>query len=140
MVMANGKNHHVAFSPLTGGGSVFYTDIPELQAALEAHYKFGKLFKTDLSYPEEKVQTRKGKRPQADPVPEEPTQPTGMTGAGQEVEEATGEDSNVIVVTDPDEAKDYLCARYGLSRTKIKGIQAIKDAAAVNGITFKGLD
>lgn len=69
-------------------------------------------------------------------------------GPGSEKKEIAGEEdgngeeteSNVIVVTDPEEAKDYLCEHYGLSRTKIKGLKSIKEAAAAQGITFKGLE
>lgn len=144
VVLANGKNHHVAFSPLTGGGSVYYTDIPELQAALEAHYKFGRLFKIDQSYAEEKVRPKKEKKPKAEEPTEEENTPAedivAEPEAEVESEEEAEEESNVIVVTDADEAKDYLCEHYGLSRTKIKSLKAIKEAAAANGITFKGLD
>lgn len=147
VVLANGKSHHVSFSPLTGRGSVFYTDIPELQVALEAHYKYGRLFKRDPSYPEEKPRAKKpakesrvesGESRESETIAEEVEEVTEET---EEVVEAEEEgESNVIVVTDPDEAKDYLCEHYGLSRTKIKGLNAIKEAAAQQGITFKGLD
>jgi len=138
VVMANGVNRHVAFMPQSGGGSVYYTDIPELQSALEAHYKFGRLFKIDQTYAKKKVLPKKNNS--LEPV----TDNEGKILA-QEVEDGTEkaeseEAGNVIVVTDPDEAKDYLCEHYGLSRTKIKSLKAIKEAATANGITFKGLD
>ena len=142
VVLENGKNHHVAFSPLTGGGSVYYTDIPELQAALEAHYKFGRLFKIDQSYAEEKVRSKKDKKPKEDVAENEAetTEAEETTAENEDEVEEAEEESNVIVVTDADEAKDYLCEHYGLSRTKIKSLKAIKEAAAERGITFKGLD
>lgn len=146
VVLASGKNHHVSFSPQTGGGSVYYTDSEDLQSALEAHYKFGKLFKIDQSYVEERVRDKKGKQEFAkqagcldgntgmDPGSEKKEIAGEENGEGEETE------SNVIVVTDPEEAKDYLCEHYGLSRTKIKGLKSIKEAAAVQGITFKWLE
>lgn len=42
--MAGGGSVRVAFSPVTGGGSVYYTEDEELQAAMEKHAKFDKLF------------------------------------------------------------------------------------------------
>ena len=44
-VVTNEGNAHISFSPVTGGGSEFYTKDEALQAALEKHPKFGKLFK-----------------------------------------------------------------------------------------------
>lgn len=41
---------------------MYYTDSEDLQSALEAHYKFGKLFKIDQSYAEERVRDKKGKQ------------------------------------------------------------------------------
>ena len=45
VVLGSGANRHIAFDALTCGGSVFYTDDPELQRAIERHYKFGSLFR-----------------------------------------------------------------------------------------------
>ena len=50
--MVGGGSVRVSFSPVTGGGSVFYTDDSQLQAAMEKHAKFGKLFKEE-EVPEE---------------------------------------------------------------------------------------
>lgn len=50
--MGSGGSVRVSFSPVTGGGSVFYTDDSQLQAAMEKHAKFGKLFKEE-EVPEE---------------------------------------------------------------------------------------
>ena len=44
-------NAHITFSPLTGGNkSAYYTDNEELQKALEAHPRFGKLFRLDPTF------------------------------------------------------------------------------------------
>ena len=51
-VPMGGGSVRVSFSPVTGGGSVFYTEDEELQAAMEKHAKFGKLFKEE-EVPEE---------------------------------------------------------------------------------------
>lgn len=179
VVLASGKNLHVSFSPLTGVGSVYYTELPEVQKALESHYKYGRLFRLDPTYAPEKPRAAKpGKKaPKPDPEPittteapagpgsdENPAEPTDYNKVGkegivgeatnsedaieevsEEIEEAAEEseeesEGNVVVVNDPDEAKDYLCEKFGYSRTKIKGLKSIKAAAAQSGVIFKGLD
>ena len=61
-----------------------------------------------------------------------------------EVAEETDEESaeseyKTIVVSDPDSAKSYLAEHFGYSRTKIKTINAIKEAGAAHGIVFEGI-
>lgn len=145
VVLENGKNMHISFSPLTGRGeSVYYTDSPEIKAALEKHYKFGKLFKLDQTYQKgeknDKTARRHDKGDEADAaegkIQKDATIDERMRG--EDEEEAEG--NNIIVVTDPEEAKDYLCEHFGISRTKIKGLRSIKEYGAANNITFKGLN
>ena len=50
--LPSGKNLHIAFSPITNGGSVYYTDVEDVQKGLEDHSKFGKLFRLDESFDE----------------------------------------------------------------------------------------
>lgn len=166
VVLASGKNLHISFSPLTGGGSVYYTELPEVQKALETHYKYGRLFRLDPSYvPEMPRAAKPGKNASApkhksevietksEVSAEEPTEGAVLAteegaedieeieGTTEENEEADEEpEGNVVVVNDPEEAKEYLCEKFGYSRTKIKGLKSIKAAAAESGIIFKGLD
>lgn len=44
VMLPSGKSKHIAFSPLSRGESVFYTDDPAIQKALERHRGFGKMF------------------------------------------------------------------------------------------------
>ena len=44
-----------------------------------------------------------------------------------------------MVVSDPDAAKAYLAEHFGYSRTKLKTIKAIKEAAANSGVDFEGI-
>ena len=44
-----------------------------------------------------------------------------------------------IVISDPDAAKAYLSEKFGISRTKMKTIKAIKDEAMAHNIEFEGL-
>lgn len=168
IVLSNGKNRHIAFNPLTGGGSVFYTDDPDIIDAMERHYKYGTLFRIDHKFIAEKQHNK----PTPKPKPEPASQPTPVVSAPtpapetvEEVQEvapdaeetdeseqpdATDADSEPeaedadnglkkIVVSDPDAAKSYLAEHFGYSRTKIKTLKAIKEAAAANGIVFEGI-
>lgn len=72
IVLASGVNRHITFSSQTGGGSVFYTDDPEIEKAMESHYKFGKLFRIDQLYMAEKTRckpTKKATTPAPVPTP-----------------------------------------------------------------------
>lgn len=115
--MSNGTNRHVVFDSVSGGGSVYYTDNEELQQAIEHHYKYGKLFKVDENFSR---------------VENEPK---------EQDEEAAAEETGVkkVHVSDPDDAKNYLASTYGVSRTKLKTLKSIREAAAQYGIEFEGL-
>ena len=110
-VSLRGANAHVTFSPLTGGGSTYTTSDVEMQAALEAHPKFGRLFKAIEVKP---VEVKKA-------------------APKKKVED------NKIKVSSADDAKEYLIDKYGISRTKLRTIKAIKEIAEKKGIVFEGI-
>lgn len=114
LVLDSGASLHVSFSPLTGGGSVFYTDNPVVQRGLERHPKYGKLFKAVV---EDKPA----------PVTETKEEPVKKEGP-QEVK-----------VSCLDDAKEYLVDRFGISRTKLRYASNIKKAAEERGIVFLGI-
>ena len=208
VVLPNGANRHIAFSALTGGGSVFYTEDADISQAMERHYRFGKLFRADPSFVSEKPQRKPASQPKsnlkltllserpldktAEPqsiipkgeeeidVPAADTTTEGIT-VGEVIENKVNESSEgnesvdinvedietedleaeiesdieedetaddaqpednglkTIVVSDPDSAKAYLAEHFSYSRTKIKTIKAIKEAAAAHGIVFEGI-
>ena len=111
VALSSGKSTHVTFSPLTGGGSVYYTDNPELQRALEHHPKYGKLFKVDESEPAVAA---------AAPAKAAPDKP------------ADGVKEMKFACLD--DAKDWLVDKYGLSRTKLRSRTAIIEAGKKEGI------
>lgn len=175
IVLPSGKNRHITFDAVTGGGSVFYTDDQDIINAMERHYKYGTLFRADHQYNAEKQGSKpiKKLKPEtaSQPVQTPPVIPVAKPEPVEEVKEAqtapeseqpdatdTGsepqceeEESDnaeaeecenglrTIVVTDPDAAKSYLAEHFGYSRTKIKTLKAIKDAATANGIVFEGI-
>lgn len=122
IVLPSGKSLHVSFTPITGGSSVYYTKDEAVQKGLESHYKFGKLFKLAATIDEEKLAAAK----QA----EEEAAKKAADGEGKLKE---------ITVACVDDAKDYLSEKYGVSRTKIRSIKAVQEAAATYGIVFVGI-
>jgi hypothetical protein len=115
VLLPSGKNMHVSFAPKTNGGSVYYTDVEDVQVALEKHYRFGKLYKVDTTFTEEvKV--------------EKPITPV-----------VEGNGMKQVHISDPDSAKAYLSEKFGVSRTKMKSLKSIKDEALAHNIEFVGL-
>lgn len=79
IVLRNGLNMRISFSPLTDGRSVLYTSDEEIQWGLEHHYKFGKLFtldnrpKIETSKPAKKANKQPAKRKSASRKDKAPT-------------------------------------------------------------------
>ena len=120
VVLPNGKNVHIDFSPLSVKGSVYYTDDPEIQAALERHYKYGRLFKAA------EVTFARGDK-------------SDGSDMSDETEKSEKTCLTIVEVNDPEEAKDYLCEKFGTVRTKLKTLKNIKATAELHGIEFKGI-
>ena len=121
VLLENGNSMHIAFTPISNGGSVYNTEVEVVQNALENHYRYNDLFVLDR---EEDTNA---------PI-EEPTQNT-------EEDPNQEEESNIrkIRVSDIGEAKDYLAETFGVSRTSFRGQKAILEAAKANNIEFEGL-
>lgn len=207
VVMPNGKSLHVAFSPVTGGGSTYTTSDERVQKALEGHYRYGKMFKlvstqgvasSDNAAKVEKkvkqvvpkvadiIRREKSEEEKTSIVEdllnkggvpvvgsEEENNDKGIGGAEDEVvgdgevanvgadmasEGGTGVDEQgdeaiesevvgesdlagktVISVSCPDDAKEYLVEKFGISRTKLRWLKQIKEQAEANGIIFEGI-
>ena len=100
VVLKSKKNMHVAFTAQSDGSSVYTTDNPEVQYALEHHYKYGKLFKLVSTESEEDIKAR------------------------QEAEKAAANEKKdeirKVSVSDLAAAKDLLADTYGISRTWLR--------------------
>lgn len=118
VVLSSGASVRVCFSPLTNGGSVFYTSDKELQAALERHYKFGKSFKLEAELP--------------DPGSEQTTVKEDKPKKGKKKQEPVE-----MSFSNPQAAKEYLADHFGLNRTKLKNKDIIAQVALANGIIVK---
>lgn len=129
VLLKTNKSVHVAFSPLTGGGSVLYTDDADLQWALERHPKYGRLFKLDIVRDE----VAEG----SEPLLREELPTEGLSapsnGAGGGPEDLA---LKQIHVDSLDDAKEYLCDHFGVSRTKLRTRKSIMDSGVSNGVEF----
>lgn len=120
VVLKSKKNMHVAFTAQSDGSSVYTTDNPEVQYALEHHYKYGKLFKLVSTESEEDIKAR------------------------QEAEKAAANEKKdeirKVSVSDLAAAKDFLADTFGISRTSLRSEKAIMEAAKAHNIEFEGLE
>lgn len=132
VLLEKGTSVHIAFSALTGGGSVYYTDDEEVQRALERHLKYGKLFRCVASGIEEKE-----KPPTA---PEKLSDGNGRTDGVEETETSVEESGlKKIAVACMDDAREYLAGTFGISRSKMRSAAAIKELATAHHIEFSGI-
>lgn len=113
-VVRNGKSMHISFTPITGGGSVYYTNDESIAKALESHYKFGKLYKLEKPAPVAAPKVEKA-APKAEPAKEEKKE-------------------RVMSFSCYEDAKDYLVDTFGISRTKLRTQTAIANAFVAKGI------
>lgn len=127
VVMGNGANVHVAFSELTGGGSVFYTNNNNLAEAMRRHHKYGKLFK-EVEMPAPKPEVK------AAAVASSPASQPANT---QQVQQDPGPRDKEVSFKNNEDAKDYLAERFGISRSKMKTKAAIEEAGKGVGIKVK---
>ena len=120
VVLKSKKNMHVAFTAQSDGSSVYTTDNPDVQYALEHHYKYGKLFKLVSTESEEDIKAR------------------------QEAEKAAANEKKdeirKVSVSDLAAAKDFLADTFGISRTSLRSEKSIMEAAKAHNIEFEGLE
>lgn len=120
VVLKSKKSMHIAFTAQSDGSSVYTTDNPEVQYALEHHYKYGKLFKLVSTESEADIKAK------------------------QEAEKAAANEKKdeirKVSVSDLAAAKDFLADTFGISRTSLRSEKSIMEAAKANNIEFEGLD
>ena len=120
VVLKSKKSMHIAFTAQSDGSSVYTTDNPDVQYALEHHYKYGKLFKLVRTESEADIKAKK------------------------EAEEAAAnekkDDIRKVSVSDLAAAKDFLADTFGISRTSLRSEKAIMEAAKAQNIEFEGLE
>jgi hypothetical protein len=134
VILPTGGTTHISFNPVTGGGSVFYTDNAKIQAGLEKHPKFGKLFTLDGAVTKSKPLDKKlknieyPKAEKADPVQDQVSKDEATVTDDAKLKE--------VEMTCNDDAKDYLVDKFGISRTKLRNRTQIEEAGKAKGIKF----
>lgn len=120
VVLKSKKSMHIAFTAQSDGSSVYTTDNPDVQYALEHHYKYGKLFKLVSTESEADIKAKK------------------------EAEEAAANEKKdeirKVSVSDLAAAKDFLADTFGISRTSLRSVKTILEAAEQHNIKFEGLE
>ena len=116
--LPSGKSLRVSFLALSDGTSVYATDNPQVQAGLERHSQYGKLF-----WP---LSESGGEKHQPAPAAD------GRDPAGREAKK--------VKVSDLTAAKDYLADTFGVSRTSLRTRKSIMDCAASHGVELEGID
>ena len=123
--LSTGGSSHVSFTPLTGGGSLFYTDNEKIQEGLEKHPKFGKLFHVE-KLEEQTV---------SNPPPKASVDSEGGTNGTNENLEGDSTLRKMEVLCN-DDAKEYLATKFSISRSKLRSRVQIEAAGKANGIQF----
>ena len=113
------KMTHIRFEPLTLGGSMFVTDDPDLQEAIERHRDFGTLFTVQVEPPPLLFVDKDG-TPEAGPANQE-----------------TAPKAHILDFDSMSEAKDYVADTFGVSRTSMRTKEQIETAAAQNGLVIR---
>ncbi|MBO4607563.1 MAG: hypothetical protein J5682_06650 [Prevotella sp.] len=113
------KMTHIRFEPFTLGGSMFVTDDPDLQEAIERHRDFGTLFTV-----------------QVEPPPLLFVGPDGIPEADS-ADQETANNAHILDFDSMSEAKDYVADTFGVSRTSMRTKEQIETAAAQNGLVIR---
>lgn len=119
---------HVVFMPQTGNGSVLYTDDELLQAGLEKHPKYGRLFKLENLSEEGREMS------------EESNDLEGDEGNEDNGSDETGGGLRRVEMSCNDDAKDYIADKFGVSRSKLKTRAQIEEEAKAHGIEIVWTD
>lgn len=121
-VMVGDGRMRIVFEGKTMGSSVYMTRDPKVQKAIESHYWFNDKFFLVESIDEKKVAAEAKKK------------------AVAKAKKKVADEKKTHVVTDVEDAKDYLAETYGVSRSKMKTKEDILAIAKENGVELEGLE
>lgn len=120
-VMVGDERMRIVFEGKTMGSSVYMTRDPKVQKAIESHYWFNDKFFLAESIDEKKEATETKKK------------------AAAKAKKKVADEKKTHVVTDFEDAKDYLAETYGVSRSKMKTKEEILAVAQEHGVELEGL-
>lgn len=113
-VMVGDERMRIIFEGKTMGSSVYMTRDPKVQKAIESHYWF-----KDKFFLVESIDKKK---------------------AAAKAKKKVADGKKTHVVTDVEDAKDYLAETYGVSRSKMKTKEDILAIAKEKGVELEGLE
>lgn len=121
-VMVGNERMRIVFEGKTMGSSIYMTRDPKVQKAIESHYWFkDKFFLVETV--DEKKETAEAKKK-----------------AAAKTKKKVADEKKTHVVTDFEDAKDYLAETFGVSRSKMKTKEDILEIAKENGVELEGLE
>lgn len=120
-VMVGDERMRIVFEGKTMGNSVYMTRDPKVQKAIESHYWFNDKFFLVESIDEKKEATEAKKK------------------AAAKTKKKVADEKKTHIVTDVEDAKDYLAETYGVSRSKMKTKEEILAIAQEHGVELEGL-
>lgn len=121
-VMVGDERMRIVFEGKTMGNSVYMTRDPNVQKAIESHYWFNDKFFLAESIDEKKEAADEKKK------------------AAAKTKKKVADEKKTHVVTDVEDAKDYLAETYGVSRSKMKTKEDILSIANEKGVELEGLE
>ena len=121
-VMVGDERLRVIFEGKSAGCSVYMTRDPKVQKAIESHYWFNDKFFLVESIDEKKEAAEAKKK------------------AAAKAKKKVADEKKTHVVTDVEDAKDYLAETYGVSRSKMKTKEDILAIAKEKGVELEGLE
>lgn len=121
-VMVGNERVRVVFEGKTMGCSIYGTRDEKLQKAIESHYWFNDKFFLAESVDEKKEAAEAKKR------------------AAAKTKKKAAEEKKPHIVTDFEDARDYLAETFGVSRSKLKTKEDILSIAKEKGVELEGLE
>lgn len=121
-VMVGNERMRIVFEGKTMGSSIYMTRDPKVQKAIESHYWFKDKFFL--------VETVDKKKEAAE----------AKKKAAAKTKKKVADEKKTHVVTDFEDAKDYLAETYGVSRSKMKTKEDILEIAKEKGVELEGLE
>lgn len=121
-VMVGDERMRIVFEGKTMGNSVYMTRDQNVQKAIESHYWFNDKFFLAESIDEKKEAAEEKKK------------------ADAKTKKKVYDEKKTHVVTDVEDAKDYLAETFGVSRSKMKTKEDIFAIAKEKGVELEGLE
>lgn len=121
-VMVGKERMRILFEGKSTGSSVYMTRDPKVQQAIESHYWFNDKFFLVESIDEKKEAAEAKKK------------------ADAKAKKEVADEKKTHVVTDVEDAKDYLAETFGVSRSKMKTKEDILTIAKEKGVELEGLE